>query len=227
MRLDALRILRDDRAVAAVLHPRFPFHGRVTPARASAGCFAGVAVLWLLVEYVGPFPGDKRAVAAAANGPPIGRDLQIVTFFGELGTEAVAAMTVLVACAALWSALGMRAAAWVLGASLAVLANDALKATLGTPLAFDQSGPSFPSGHVVYATAFFGSLGWLAWCRRQREAVAVCAFAILAMGPARVLSGAHVVSDCLGGYLFGAGWLLALAAAFGRTRRGLPLAGSL
>lgn len=201
-------------------------HRRATPALASAGCFAGVAVLWLIVEYVGPFPGDERALAAAANGPPLGRNLELVTFFGDLGSEAVATMTVLVACAALWSALGARAAAWVLTAALAVPANDALKATLGTPLAFDQSGPSFPSGHVVYATAFFGSLGWLAWRHRQREAVAVCAITILAMGPARVLSGAHVVSDCLAGYLFGAGWLLALAAAFGRSRGGLPLAGS-
>lgn len=193
-------------------------------ALAAAGCFTGVAALWLLVEYIGPFPGDQRAAAAAANGPLIGLDLQIVNFFGQLGTEAVAAMTVLVTCAALWSALGMRAAAWVLGASLAVLANDALKAALGpTPLAPDQTAPNFPSGHVVYATAFFGSLGWLAWRRHQREAVAICAFAILAMGPARVLSGSHVLSDALAGYLFGAGWLLALAAAFGRSRRGLPL----
>ncbi len=199
---------------------------RTTPALASAACFAGVAALWLIVEHVGPFPGDERALAAAIDGPLVGLDLQLVTFFGDLGTEAVAAMTVLVACAALWSALGMRAAAWVLIASLAVLANDALKATLGsTPLARDPGVPNFPSGHAVYAMAFFGSLGWLAWRRRQREAVAVCVFAILAMGPARVLSGSHVVSDVLAGYLFGAGWLLALAATFGRTRRGLPLSG--
>jgi len=136
-------------------------------------------------------------------------------------------MTVLVACAALWSALGLRAAAWVLGASLAVLANDALKAVLGsTPLALDQSEPNFPSGHVVYATAFFGSIGWLALRRHQPQAVAICAFAIVAMGPARVLAGSHLVSDVLAGYLFGAGWLLALAATFDRTRRGIPLAGS-
>lgn len=56
-------------------------------------------------------------------------------------------------------------------------------------------------------------------------AVALCAVAILAMGPTRVRSGSHVVSDALAGYLFGAGWLLALAATFGRTRRGIPLAG--
>jgi len=188
----------------------------------AAACFSGVAMLFVLVEHVGPFPGDQRALAAAANGPLVGLDLQIVSFFGELATEAVAAMTVVVACAALWSALGLRAAAWVLGASLAVLANDILKATLGsTPLSIDQDTPNFPSGHVVYATAFFGSLGWLAWGRHQREAVAVCAFAILAMGPARVLSGSHVVSDVLAGYLFGAGWLLAIGAAFGRARHGV------
>jgi len=122
--------------------------------------------------------------------------------------------------------LGLRAAAWVLGPP----SRRGERRVQGAPREHaggdrpEHAGP--PEQPLVYATAFFGSLGWLAWRRRQREAVAVCAFAILAMGPARVLSGAHVVSDCLGGYLFGAGWLLALAAAFGRTRRGLPLAGS-
>jgi len=49
-------------------------HRRQPLALAAAGCFAGVAALWLLVEYVAPFPGDERAAAPAANGPLVGLD---------------------------------------------------------------------------------------------------------------------------------------------------------
>lgn len=122
---------------------------------------------------------------AASNGPPVGRDMQVLQFFGGLGIEAVAFCTLAVAVPALWSALGGRAALWVLGAALAVLANDGIKELLApTAAAIGTAEPNFPSGHVVYAAAVGGSLAWLAWRRKQWEVVAVCGLVVAAMGPA-------------------------------------------
>lgn len=182
----------------------------------AAACLTGVAIIWLWVVHLGTFPGDRRAAAAALGPLRAGRDLQLISFYGDLGTEAVAAVFVAVTCLALWSALGARTALWVLLAALAVPLNDALKAWIGaTPLAPDPATPNFPSGHVVYVTAFFGALAWLAWRRGQPQVAAVCALLIVTMGPVRVYGHSHLVSDVVAAYLLGTGWLLAICALLG------------
>ena len=42
---------------------------------------------------------------------------------------------------------------------------------------------------------------------------------IVAMGPARVLSGSHLPSDVLGAYALGGAWLLLVLALLDRPRR--------
>ena len=78
---------------------------------------------------------------------------------------------------------------------------------------------SYPSGHTVYATTVFGMLAWLAWEHGRRDAAVVLAGLVVAMGPARVLSSAHLASDVVGGYLLGSAWLLVAVTAYAPPRR--------
>jgi len=73
---------------------------------------------------------------------------------------------------------------------------------------------SHPSGHVVHATTFFGIPTWFAWRHGRRDVAVIFAGLVVVMGPGRVLPGAgvHLVSDVLGGYLLGSGWLLIVSA---------------
>jgi undecaprenyl-diphosphatase len=94
----------------------------------------------------------------------------------------------------------------------AVAVNTALKTLFGpTQLYADAVGSTesvnFPSGHVAYATALFGFFAFLGLERRRAEVVVVSLLLIVAMGPARIISGAHFPSDVVGGYLVGAAWL--------------------
>ncbi len=86
------------------------------------------------------------------------------------------------------------------------------------------SSPSFPSGHVMSATYFYGFLLYLAISlplpSLARAALAAVATTVLALtGPANVWLGVHWPSDTLGGYAWGALLLLPVVVACQRYRR--------
>jgi membrane-associated phospholipid phosphatase len=71
---------------------------------------------------------------------------------------------------------------------------------------------SFPSGHVVMATAYCGFLAFLAFTLLKhswiRTALLVLAGGLIAlMGPSRIYLGHHWFSDVMGAYVFGSLWL--------------------
>lgn len=73
---------------------------------------------------------------------------------------------------------------------------------------------TFPAGHVLNATAFFGFLLYLAAARmphswRRTTLLVLLAATIAGMGLARIYSGEHWPSDVLGGYLLG--WIACYA----------------
>ncbi|GAC1513741.1 MAG: phosphatase PAP2 family protein [Chloroflexota bacterium] len=88
---------------------------------------------------------------------------------------------------------------------------------------------SFPSGHMVYATAVFGLLLYLTFQIRRRLHPALTWFfrvlllcLILAMGPSRIIEGEHWPSDVVSSVLWGAFWLLLFAHAYGWARSRFP-----
>ncbi len=182
---------------------------------------ACVLGLWTYLRYVGPLPGDT-AILLRVQAHLAFSTSQLLGFLGIIGTTSVALVTVAVAVAVVLRALGPLAAAAVLVSSGGVMLNEALRSTLGpTPASLAIFGPlveSYPSGHNVYATTFFGILAWLACKHGRRDAAAILAGLVVAMGPGRVLSGAHLVSDVLGGYLLGGAWLLFVLTAHDAVR---------
>jgi membrane-associated phospholipid phosphatase len=96
-----------------------------------------------------------------------------------------------------------------------------LRPVLSHPVA-DEPGPSFPSGHaqaaiVGYAVLLLVFLPVLRglWLR---FAVTFAVLMVLAIGFSRIALGVHYLSDVLGGYLLGAAWVAAMAAAFNAMR---------
>ena len=109
--------------------------------------------------------------------------------------------------------------------SLATLLNWLLKLLISRPrpgseviqVLVESNGPSFPSGHTIYAVVFYGFLFYLAPRVTRQPAVTgivrlVLILLILLTGISRVYLGAHWPSDALGSLLLG-GLLLVSAIA--------------
>jgi membrane-associated phospholipid phosphatase len=80
-------------------------------------------------------------------------------------------------------------------------------------------GPSFPSGHVMHYTIFYGLLAFLLAARIRSNwwrnlLIGLCLALIVLVGPSRVYLGAHWSSDVVGAYLAGALWLGLLILAY-------------
>lgn len=96
-----------------------------------------------------------------------------------------------------------------------------LRPVLTDPVALEP-GLSFPSGHAQAAVVGYGVLLLVflpilhgTW---RRVAITFAVFMILAIGFSRVALGVHYVSDVVGGFVLGAAWVAAMAAAFNALR---------
>jgi membrane-associated phospholipid phosphatase len=102
------------------------------------------------------------------------------------------------------------------------------------PIAFFEDYPSpssfsFPSGHALFATAFFGGLAALLRARLRQPGLRVAVWlgaigCILLIGFSRIYLGVHYPTDVAGGFAAGTVWVAAVAlgdrlAAHRRRRR--------
>lgn len=181
-------------------------------AAAVAGVLALLVVaLQVIAEVHGWVPGDRFAkwfFDHSRTDPAI----RIGERIGHLGLPPVAIGTVLTLAAYAWLTAGLRYAAMACAASTVVLASTSLKLVFGPSLLTTLYRPgasgTLPSGHTAYATAVFGFAAFLLWRQGHRFLAAAPALVVVAMGPARVASGAHWPSDVIAGYALGAAWLL-------------------
>lgn len=130
------------------------------------------------------------------------------------------------------------AAGLVVGSSLlASFVGGLLKHLIGRPrpsaslvhVVTHLSDPGFPSGHVIHYTTLFGFCFYIVvttWRSSlpRNLILAMLALQVVLVGPSRVYLGAHWPSDVLGGFLFGAVWLMGaielyrvLVSRFGRS----------
>lgn len=78
----------------------------------------------------------------------------------------------------------------------------------------EVGGYSFPSGHAMVSTIFYGMLGYLIWTElRQRNktswyVIVASILLILLIGISRIYLGVHFATDVLGGFSMGGIWLL-------------------
>jgi membrane-associated phospholipid phosphatase len=164
--------------------------------------------LWLV--WVGNFPGDYWALRQGWF--PQSTALNAYNdIFQFLGTPEFAVLLVGTAFVILRRKRLFGEVAGLIVACLAIPLNELLKLALGpSPLWVQHgyAGHNFPSGHVTFVTAVIGYLGFISWRHGHRWLTAVAAVLIIAVGPARVVTGTHLVSDCVGGYLLGTAMLL-------------------
>jgi membrane-associated phospholipid phosphatase len=148
---------------------------------------------------------------------PIGAVTQMMVVVSSLGYMPWSAISLGAATLLVGLLLGWKDGAYMLLlAAIQGLTNSGVKAAIGRPRPVDTlvdvfvpvHGNSFPSGHVMFYTVFFGFLGFLAYTRLPRSALrwvvlALCAALVALIGPSRIILGAHWLSDVLAAYLLG------------------------
>lgn len=142
----------------------------------------------------------------------IARFMYAISIFGYMPWSVITIPTG--ALIALWLA-GWRAAFYLpFITGIQGLINLAIKAAIGRPrpvsnlveVFVPEQGYSFPSGHVMFYTVFFGFLIFLVLTnvlnRRLRQLlVIVFGGLILLVGPSRIILGSHWLSDVTAAYL--------------------------
>ncbi|SRR5258708_392627 len=182
---------------------------------------AAAGLAWLASEVVAgntmPFDLDVRNAIHAQSTPALTAAMMFCSFIGE--AYVLAPLTFLIAVA-LWR-LGRkdRAAMFVIALAGALAIQNVLKLSIhrGRPESFFNYPPlasySFPSGHALVSTVFFGISAALISSRLRApwKKALVWAAAILmvaGIGVSRVYLGVHFPTDVIGGYAAGVAWML-------------------
>jgi membrane-associated phospholipid phosphatase len=176
----------------------------------------GFSVLALLASTVAYFPVDLTITRAVQllhfdGFEPL---MVAISWFGYL-PQSIG--VVLVACSTLylfgfhWEALasGLAAAAdTLLNATIKVVIHRPRPAADLVHVFTDVGNYSFPSGHVMFYTAFFGFLFFLVYTLLRRSVRRTVLLVLLGglvalVGVSRIYLGEHWASDVIGAYLLG------------------------
>ena len=150
-----------------------------------------------------------------------------------VGVREVAGAALLAVCLVLWLLRWRLEAIFVALVFIPDALNILIKELIGRPRPTADmvevvigyggvQGYGFPSGHAVHAVLFYGFLLFLARLYIPNPALVRTIFAlgvayILVTGPWLIYDGRHWPIDVLGGYSYGAFYLLAIIAAYNRV----------
>lgn len=198
------------------------------------GLFALLWSLLLLTTFVHFFPASLLDIAVSREVQEQVTLLPVMRVISVFGTPLVGGLMV-IGIAALFAVFSYRREAlFTLLTLIAVGCNVPLKLAVNRPRPSESvvqvfekhSTPSFPSGHVVFYTIFFGFLAIAIWHVRnladplKATISTVCLLLVILVSLSRVFLGAHWVTDVIGGYIFGSLLLgVLLTFYFSRRRR--------
>ncbi|MEO5611806.1 MAG: phosphatase PAP2 family protein [Sphingomicrobium sp.] len=197
----------------------------MTP-RATAAGIAALAAVWLAMMLGGTGPLDHRLLGAlyAADTPAVRGAVLLAT---NLGQWLVLVIVTLIGAAWLLYRRQARAALLLVAITLAGrFLVDFQKLGIGRHRPQDQihlvpvHDLSFPSGHAGNTMIVLLSLALLVAPRRYRYfAVSIALLGTAVVGISRPMLGVHWPSDVVGGWAFGAAWVLLMVALADRLRQ--------
>ena len=196
---------------------------RLMRRHAILAALAPAAFVWLTTAVMAgrtlPFDLQVRSQIHALAASPLTTGLTIVTFFGSLrwlGLGAVAAFLLLRREGHSRAALVF---AVVMAGSIPLESGLKLMVQRPRPAPFfgvvEPDTYSFPSGHALFSTAFYGTLGYIsarvAKSGTQRAIIWLSAISsITLICLSRVYLGVHYPTDVAGGVLIACFWMNAV-----------------
>jgi membrane-associated phospholipid phosphatase len=174
-----------------------------------------LAALWLAMLLFGTGPLDRRIyeLLYAGHRPVLALVAHVLTAFGE--PTVLVAAGFLVAGWLWWRRRGRLALALILVVLLGRGLSEVQKYTVARVRpALERhlvvvKTSSFPSGHATSSMIFYLMLALALAPAGWRRLAAACAILLsLLIGTSRVMLGVHWPSDVIGGWSFGALWVL-------------------
>ena len=195
-----------------------------------AWLLSGALMLSIIARYTQFFPGDMVITTALQKqrNPWIRRFMVAIS---EIGFPKLS-VPLTIGVAGIFLALRFRLEAiFILLTTSSNLLNALVKRLIKRPRPTKElvtvvrviNEPSFPSGHVMHYTNFFGLLiyllatNWRSGTLRN-ILIAICAALIVFIGPSRVYLGAHWPSDVMAGYIYGGLWFGGIMALYLRVK---------
>ena len=146
--------------------------------------------------------------------------LRKMIFITSLGSTWVIVILGLIMFWIIWKKESQKSA-WLFFVTIAggAIINNILKIIIKRPRptlmipVVEETGYSFPSGHTMNATIFYLSVAFIL-CRHIKSqkirglVILGALLLIFSIGFSRVYLGVHYLSDVLGGFLLGIGWLV-------------------
>jgi membrane-associated phospholipid phosphatase len=195
-----------------------------------AWLLSGALMLSVIARYTQFFPGDMAITAALQKqrNPWVRRFMIAIS---EIGFPKLS-VPLTIGVAGIFLALRFRLEAiFILLTASSNLLNELVKRLIKRPRPTKElvtvvrviNEPSFPSGHVMHYTNFFGLLIYLLltnWRsgKLRNILIAICTVLIVFIGPSRVYLGAHWPSDVMAGYIYGGLWFGGIMALYLRIK---------